>query len=69
MEFAKNAVTLNSESTVSKCNVSLSNRFEAVLVGVSAGLGAFGTAATVIPELVPVEYEVQSLSRHGWQAS
>ena len=36
----------------------LSNRVQAVLVGVSAGLGAFGTAAAVIPDFVPVEYKV-----------
>jgi hypothetical protein len=36
----------------------LSNRVQAVLVGVSAGLGAFGTAAAVIPDFVPHEYRV-----------
>ena len=36
----------------------LSNRVQAVLVGVSAGFGAFGTAAAVIPDFVPVEYKV-----------
>jgi len=36
----------------------LSNRVQAVLVGVSAGLGTFGTAAAVIPDFVPVEYKV-----------
>jgi hypothetical protein len=36
----------------------LSNRVQAVLVGISAGLGAFGTAAAVIPDFVPVEYKV-----------
>jgi hypothetical protein len=36
----------------------LSNRVQAVLVGVSAGLGAFGTAAAVIPDFVPPEYKV-----------
>ena len=36
----------------------LSNRVQAVLVGVSAGLGAFGTAAAAIPDFVPVEYKV-----------
>ena len=32
----------------------ISNRVQALLVGVSAGLGAFGTAAAVIPDFVPV---------------
>jgi len=36
----------------------LSNRVQAVLVGVSAGLGAFRTAAAAIPDFVPVEYKV-----------
>jgi hypothetical protein len=36
----------------------LSNRAQAVLVGLSAGLGAFGTAAAVIPDFVPVEFKV-----------
>ena len=36
----------------------LSNRVQAVLVGLSAGLGAFGTAAAAIPDFVPVEYKV-----------
>ena len=36
----------------------LSNRVQAVLVGVSAGLGAFGTAAAAIPDFVPPEYRV-----------
>ena len=36
----------------------LSNRVQAILVGASAGLGAFGTAAAVIPDIVPVEYKV-----------
>jgi hypothetical protein len=36
----------------------LSNRVQAVLVGVSAGLGAFDTAAAAIPDFVPVEYKV-----------
>ena len=41
------------------CNMGLSNRVQAVLVGVSAGLGAFGTAAAAaIPDFVPVEYKV-----------
>jgi hypothetical protein len=47
----------------------LSNRVQTVLVGVSAGLGAFGTAAAVIPDFVPVEYKFQSPSHHGLQAS
>jgi len=36
----------------------LSDKVQAVLVGVSAGLGAFGTAAAAIPDFVPVEYKV-----------
>ena len=36
----------------------LSNRVQAALDGLSAGLGAFGTAAAVIPEFVPVEYKI-----------
>ncbi len=36
----------------------LSNRVQAALVGLSAGLGAFGTAAAAIPDFVPVEYKV-----------
>lgn len=36
----------------------LSNRIQAVLVGLSAGLGAFGTAAAVIPDFVPTEYKI-----------
>jgi hypothetical protein len=36
----------------------LSNRAQAVLVGVSAGLGAFGTDAAAIPDFVPPEYRV-----------
>jgi hypothetical protein len=47
----------------------LSNRVQAVLVGVSAGFGAFGTAAAVIPDLVPVENKFQSPSHHGSRAS
>ena len=39
-------------------NMGLGNRVQAVLVGVSAGLGAFGTAAAVIPDFVPPEYKV-----------
>jgi hypothetical protein len=39
-------------------NMGLSNRVQAVLVGVSAGLGTFGTAAAAIPDFVPVEYKV-----------
>ena len=35
-----------------------SNRVQAVLVGVSAGLGAFGTAAAVIPDLFRQSYKV-----------
>ena len=36
----------------------ISNRVQAVLVGTSAGLGAFGTAAATIPDFVPAEYKV-----------
>ncbi|HLE74564.1 MAG TPA: hypothetical protein VI864_00765 [Candidatus Bathyarchaeia archaeon] len=36
----------------------LSNRVQAVMVGVSAGFGAFGTAAAAIPDFVPPEYRV-----------
>jgi hypothetical protein len=36
----------------------LSNRVQAALVGLSAGLGAFGTAAAAIPDFVPVEYKI-----------
>jgi hypothetical protein len=36
----------------------ISNRVQAIIVGVSAGLGAFGTAAAVIPDFVPIEYKV-----------
>jgi len=36
----------------------LSNRVQAVLVGLSAGLGVCGTAAAAIPDFVPVEYRV-----------
>jgi hypothetical protein len=36
----------------------LSNRVQAALVGLSAALGAFGTAAAAIPDFVPVEYKV-----------
>ena len=39
-------------------NMGLSNRVQAALVGVSAGLGAFGTAAAAIPDFVPAEYKV-----------
>jgi hypothetical protein len=39
-------------------NMGLSNRVQAALVGLSAGLGAFGTAAAAIPDFVPVEYKV-----------
>ncbi len=37
----------------------LSSRVQAVLVGVSAGLGALGAGAAVIPGFVPVEYKVR----------
>ena len=36
----------------------LSNRVQAVLVGVSAEFGAFGTSAAAIPDFVPAEYRV-----------
>jgi hypothetical protein len=36
----------------------LSNKVQAILVAVSAGLGTFGTAAAVIPDFVPPEYRV-----------
>ena len=36
----------------------LSNRVQAILLGGSAGLGAFGTAAAAIPDFVPPEYRV-----------
>ena len=39
-------------------SMGISNRVQAVLIGVSAGLHAFGTAAAVIPDFVPVEYKV-----------
>ena len=45
----------------------LSNRVQAILVGVSAGLGAFGTAAAVIPDFVPIEYKV-SIAVTSWLA-
>ena len=40
------------------CNMGISNRVQAVLVGVSAGFGAFSTAAPTIPDFVPSEYKV-----------
>lgn len=39
-------------------NTGLSNNAQAVLVGLSAGLIAFGTAAATIPDFVPVELKV-----------
>jgi hypothetical protein len=36
----------------------LSNRAQAVLVGVSSGLIAFGTAAAAVPDFVPLEFKV-----------
>jgi len=39
-------------------NVGLSNKAQAVLVGLSAGMIAFGTAAAAIPDFVPPEYKV-----------
>ncbi|HLE74931.1 MAG TPA: hypothetical protein VI864_02675 [Candidatus Bathyarchaeia archaeon] len=36
----------------------LSNKAQAVLVGLSAGMIAFGTAAAAIPDFVPPEYKV-----------
>jgi xanthine/uracil permease len=38
-------------------NMGLSNRVQAVLVGISAGFGAFGAAAAVIPNFVPIGYK------------
>ena len=46
----------------------LSNRFQAVLVGVSAGLGAFGTVAAAIPDFVPTGYKVP-IAVTAWLAS
>lgn len=40
----------------------LSNRVQAVLVGVSAGFGAFGAAAAVIPDFVPLGYKLAHYS-------
>jgi hypothetical protein len=45
----------------------LSNRVQAVLVGVSTGLGAFGTAAAAIPDFVPTEYRVP-IAVNAWLA-
>ena len=45
----------------------LSNRVQAILVGVSAGLGAFGTATAAIPDFVPPEYKV-SIAVTAWLA-
>jgi hypothetical protein len=39
-------------------NMGSGDRVQAILVGVSAGLGAFGTAAAAIPDFVPPEYKV-----------
>jgi hypothetical protein len=36
----------------------LSNKAQAILVGASSGLIAFGTAAAAIPDFVPVEIKV-----------
>jgi hypothetical protein len=36
----------------------LSNRAQAVLVGLSSGLIAFGTAAAAVPDFVPSEFKV-----------
>jgi hypothetical protein len=36
----------------------LSNRSQAVLVGLSSGLIAFGTAAAAVPDFVPPEFKV-----------
>jgi xanthine/uracil permease len=40
----------------------LSNRVQAVLVGVSAGFGAFGAAAAIIPDFVPSGYKLAHYS-------
>jgi hypothetical protein len=36
----------------------LSNRAQAVLVGLSSGLIAFGAAAASVPDFVPIEFRV-----------
>ena len=36
----------------------LSNKAQAVLVGVSSGLIAFGTAAAAVPDFIPAEVKV-----------
>jgi hypothetical protein len=36
----------------------LSNKAQAVLVGLSSGLIAFGTAAAAVPDFVPIEFKV-----------
>lgn len=36
----------------------LSNRAQAVLVGLSSGLMAFGTAAAAVPDFIPAEIKV-----------
>jgi len=36
----------------------LSNKAQAILVGVSSGLIAFGTAAAAVPDFVPAEIKV-----------
>jgi hypothetical protein len=36
----------------------LSNKTQAVLVGVSSGLIAFGTAAATVPDFIPTEIKV-----------
>jgi hypothetical protein len=36
----------------------LSNKAQAVLVGLSSGLIAFGTAAAAVPDFVPPEFKV-----------
>jgi len=45
----------------------ISNKVQAVIVGVSAGLGAFGTAAA-IPDFVPPEYK-GPIAVTAWLAS
>ena len=47
------------------CNMGLSNRVHAVLVGISAGFGALGTTAAAIPDFVPLEYRCQLRSLYG----
>jgi hypothetical protein len=45
----------------------LSNKMQAVLVGVSSGLIAFGTAAFAVPNYIPAEIKVP-ISVAAWLA-